>query len=67
MRRVKSGWSEDDCKRLKAFVAAGASPYRASTALGRSLHSTKNKARELGCPFQTLQSIKNRTREILRR
>jgi|SRR3954463_10420679 hypothetical protein len=67
MRRVKSGWSEGDRNKLKALVASGASPYRASVALGRSLHSTKNKARELGYPFPTLQSIKSRVREILRR
>ena len=67
MRRMKSGWSEDDCNKLKALVAGGPSPYRASVALGRSLPSIKNKARELGCRFPTLHSIKSRAREILAR
>lgn len=51
MRRIKQGWTEEDLARLKQFVAAGASPMRASAALERSTTTVKSKARRLGSPF----------------
>ena len=65
MARGKKGWTPEECEKLRALVRAGASPYRASVALARSVFPVKNKARELGCPFAHVRDVKNRTRAIL--
>jgi hypothetical protein len=65
MRQGKREWTPEDSEKLKALVRAGASPFRASVALSRSMKQVKNKARDLGCPFPSLRSVKARTREIL--
>jgi hypothetical protein len=61
----KKAWSPDDCERLKALVASGATALRASLALKRSVAVTKNKARELGVPFRTENEMKRQRRQIL--
>jgi GcrA cell cycle regulator len=51
MRQMKNAWTEQDNERLKAMVAAGASPVRAAAAFGRSIVSVRVQARKLGSPF----------------
>jgi hypothetical protein len=65
MRQSNREWTAEDSEKLKALVRAGASPFRASVALSRSMMQVKKKARELGYPFPSLRSMKARTREIL--
>lgn len=65
MRQTSRSWTEQDCEKLRALVRAGASPFRASVALGRSAQIVKHKARALGCPFPHLREVKSRTRELL--
>ncbi len=65
MRQGKRGWTEEELEKLKALVKAGASPYRASVALGRSRAHVRIKAREIGYPFPHLREVKTKTREIL--
>jgi hypothetical protein len=65
MRQGNREWTPEDSEKLKALVRIGASPFRASVALSRSMMQVKKKARELGCPFPHLRAVKARTREIL--
>jgi len=67
MRQGKREWTEADSEKLKALVRSGASFFRASVALGRSTMQVRKRARELGCPFPDLRSVKIKTREILDR
>jgi GcrA cell cycle regulator len=60
----KRPWSESDIEQLKTLVASGASALRASVALKRSLAVTKNKARELGTPFQLEVDLRAKRRMI---
>src|ERR1700752_3055497 len=65
MRQGKREWTPEESEKLKALVRTGASPFRASVALSRSIMQVKKKAREVGCPFPHLRDVKARTREIL--
>jgi hypothetical protein len=65
MRNKRKAWTEADCERLKAMVAAGASVMRASVALGRPLIAIRNKARELGLRFPTEFETRRKIRKIL--
>jgi len=60
----KKPWSESDIERLKAMVASGASPLRASIALKRSLAMTRRKSNELGCSFRTDAELRSERRRI---
>jgi hypothetical protein len=65
VRKTRKVWTEADCERLKALVAAGASPVRASLALGHPTGSTKNKARELGVRFPNQVETRRKIRKML--
>jgi hypothetical protein len=65
MRDHQRKWTTEDCEKLKALVQQGASAFRASAALRRSVPTVKNKARELGCPFPLLQGVRAKTKAIL--
>jgi hypothetical protein len=65
MRQLQREWTAQDCEKLKALVHQGATPFRTSAALRRPLQMVKNKARELGCPFPPLRSLRAKTRAIL--
>jgi hypothetical protein len=58
-------WTAQECEKLKDLVQQGASAFRASAALHRSHASVRNKARELGCPFPLIRSLRAKTRAIL--
>lgn len=64
MKSRKRSWSESDIEQLTTLVASGVSALRASVALKRSLGVTKNKARELGIPFQTEAELRTKRRAI---
>jgi hypothetical protein len=57
-------WSESDAEQLRALIASGASAFRASVALKRSLSVTKLKARELGVPFPSEAELRAKRRRI---
>jgi hypothetical protein len=65
MRHLQRKWTAEDCEKLKALMHQGASPFRASAALRRPLQMVKTKARELGCPFPPLRSLRAKTRAVL--
>jgi hypothetical protein len=58
-------WSDEEIGRLKMLVASGASAFRASVALNRSVVQIKKKARELGVPFPTNADLRTKRRKIL--
>jgi hypothetical protein len=65
MRDHHRGWTASDFEKLKALVQQGASAFRAAASLRRSVPATKNKARELGCPFPHMQGVRAKTKAIL--
>ena len=50
---------EDD--KIRAFVANGASAFRAGAAMKRSRLSLQSRARKLGCPFVTVTEMRRKT------
>ena len=65
MRQTSRSWTEQDCEKLRALVEAGASPFRAGVALGRSTQVVRNKARDLGCPFAHLRDVKKKLKDAI--
>jgi hypothetical protein len=63
LRPLSNPWTEEECLRLKKLHAAGASPVRAALALKKSRDRVKEKARELGIPFETMHARKRRQKE----
>ena len=53
-------WTPEDDERIRHFVAQGASVMRAAAALKRKHHSVAERARKLGCPFQTIAAARKK-------
>ena len=64
MKPRKNEWTPEQCERLAALVKAGATPFRASVVLGRSLSRIKLKARELGYPFPHWREVTMKARQL---
>jgi hypothetical protein len=59
MGRVTSrSWTPEQIGLLLSLVENGASPARASAALGRPKLAVQNKARQLGRPFQDVRTVR---------
>ena len=58
-------WTKEDDERLKEFVAQGAPVIRAAAALRRTTIDVRIHAREVGCPFPSLQ-VERRADEVER-
>jgi hypothetical protein len=55
MEPIKGPWTEQDNERLLEMVGRGASAFRASAALKRSVPSVRGRARKLGSPFPSIR------------
>jgi hypothetical protein len=55
VQNLNPPWTKEDDERLRDFVVRGYSHVRASAALKRSMASTRNQARKIGCPFPPLR------------
>ena len=55
MEPIKGPWTEQDNERLLEMVGRGASAFRASAALKRSVPSVRGQARKLGSPFPSIR------------
>jgi hypothetical protein len=53
-------WTDEDNKRLKAYVASGASLLRTAAAFNRSMTNVRNQARKLGAPFPSIRDYRKR-------
>ena len=60
MQRLSKPWTPDDDERIRSLAAEGASAARASVALKRNKDSVSNRARKLGCPFQTISAARKK-------
>ena len=57
-RVTRRSWTQDNIDLLLALIDKGASPMRASVALGRPKLAVQNKARQLGKPFPDVREVK---------
>ena len=57
-------WCDEEIDWLKALIASGASAWRASVALNRSVFQIKRKAREVGAPFPSATGLKTKRRQL---
>jgi hypothetical protein len=55
MRRLIEPWTPLEDETLKALAAQGASIFKAAAAIRRTTHSTRARAKKLGCPFPPLR------------
>jgi hypothetical protein len=60
MQRLSKPWTPEEDERIRSFAANGASALRASLALKRKKDSVTNRARKLGCPFQTISAARKK-------
>jgi hypothetical protein len=65
MRRVNKLWTDAQMEHLKALVAAGVSPLRASVILRRTQMSVQSKARQVGSPFPSMTVERTKLRQLL--
>jgi hypothetical protein len=56
MRRLCQPWTPEEDERIRSFAAKGAGALRASAALKRNQHAVVQRARMLGCKFQTISA-----------
>jgi hypothetical protein len=57
-RFTSRSWTPEQVALLLSLVERGASPARASAALGRPKLAVQNKARQLGRPFQDVRTVR---------
>jgi hypothetical protein len=58
MEPIKGPWTEKDNARLLELVGGGASAFRASAALKRSVPSVQGQARKLGARFPSINEAR---------
>jgi hypothetical protein len=60
MKLRTAPWTDEQTERLKAYVAAGKSAFRAAAAFKRSIAGVRNQARKLGMPFPSVRAERKR-------
>jgi hypothetical protein len=60
MRPLNRRWTPEEDELIRSFVAKGASAIRVSAALKRHKASVTERARKLGCPFQSIKAARKR-------
>lgn len=56
-------WTENEIETLKTLVAKGASPAKVAGVLKRRIEPVKDKARDVGAPFEPLREARKRQAE----